>query len=141
MQCLNVDLGDRSYPIYIGSGLFDSSDLLVSHIKGRQVCIVTDDTVAPLYLCNLERVLHGFKVTKVILPTGEAFKNWATLQQIFDALLNDRHDRRTTLIALGGGVIGDAVSSRLVCWRQDRHQSSRRQKHDRRVLSAAGCAN
>tara|TARA_R110000764_G_scaffold33224_5_gene74571 strand:- start:39937 stop:41016 length:1080 start_codon:yes stop_codon:yes gene_type:complete len=118
MQCLNVDLGDRSYPIYIGSGLFDSSDLLVSHIKGRQVCIVTDDTVAPLYLCNLERVLHGFKVTKVILPTGEAFKNWATLQQIFDALLNDRHDRRTTLIALGGGVIGDMTGFAAACYQR-----------------------
>lgn len=118
MQCLNVDLGDRSYPIYIGAGLFQSPALLTAHIKGKQVCIVTDDTVAPLYLGALEAVLQGYKVTRVILPTGEAFKNWATLQQIFDALLADRHDRRTTLIALGGGVIGDMTGFAASCYQR-----------------------
>lgn len=107
MQCLNVDLADRSYPIYIGSGLMARAELFSRHIAGRQVCIVTDDTVAPLYLEPLQRLLSDYKVTVVVLPTGEAYKNWATLQQIFDALLAARHDRRTTLIALGGGVIGD----------------------------------
>ena len=107
MQVLNVDLGDRSYPIYIGSGLMAQAEMFARHIGGRQVCIVTDDTVAPLYLESLQQVLSDYKVTSVVLPTGEAYKNWATLQQIFDALLAERHDRRTTLIALGGGVIGD----------------------------------
>ncbi|MEL0168406.1 MAG: 3-dehydroquinate synthase [Pseudomonadaceae bacterium] len=107
MQCLNVDLADRSYPIYVGSGLLAQAELFARHIAGRQVCIVTDDTVAPLYLDSLKQVLAGYQVISVILPTGEAFKNWSTLQQIFDALLAARHDRRTTLIALGGGVIGD----------------------------------
>ena len=107
MQCLNVDLADRSYPIYIGADLMAQTELFARHIGGRQVCIVTDDTVAPLYLESLQQVLSDYKVTSVILPTGEAYKTWATLQQIFDALLAARHDRRTTLIALGGGVIGD----------------------------------
>lgn len=107
MQCLNVDLADRSYPIYVGSGLLAQAELFARHIAGRQVCIVTDDTVAPLYLDALKQVLTGYQVISVVLPTGEAFKNWSTLQQIFDALLVARHDRRTTLIALGGGVIGD----------------------------------
>tara|TARA_R110002124_G_scaffold119551_1_gene277355 strand:+ start:1717 stop:2796 length:1080 start_codon:yes stop_codon:yes gene_type:complete len=118
MQCLNVDLGDRSYPIYIGSGLFEKPGLLASHIKGKQVCIVTDDTVAPLYLDALESALSGYRITRVILPTGEAFKNWTTLQQIFDALLTDRHDRRTTLIALGGGVIGDMTGFAAACYQR-----------------------
>ncbi|MEH6563830.1 MAG: 3-dehydroquinate synthase [Halopseudomonas sp.] len=118
MQCLNVDLGDRSYPIYIGAGLFENPDLLVAHIKGKQVCIVTDDTVAPLYLNALEQTLHGYKLTSVVLPTGEAYKNWATLQQIFDALLSERHDRRTTLIALGGGVIGDMTGFAAACYQR-----------------------
>ena len=118
MQCLNVDLGDRSYPIYIGSGLFEKPGLLASHIKGKQVCIVTDDTVAPLYLDALESALSGYRITRVILPTGEAFKNWTTLQQIFDALLTERHDRRTTLIALGGGVIGDMTGFAAACYQR-----------------------
>ena len=107
MQCLNVDLADRSYPIYIGAGLMAQPELLTRHISGRQVCIVTDDTVAPLYLDALRSLLADYKVSSVVLPTGEAYKNWATLQQIFDVLLAERHDRRTTLIALGGGVIGE----------------------------------
>src|SRR5690554_3782485 len=107
MQQLTVDLGDRSYPIHIGSGLLDQAELLKPHIAGRQVCVVTDDTVAPLYLERLRRTLSDYSLLSVVLPTGEAFKNWATLQRSFDALLGARHDRRTTLIALGGGVIGD----------------------------------
>lgn len=118
MQCLNVDLGDRSYPIHIGSGLLESPDLLIAKIKGKQVCIVTDDTVGPLYLGALEAALQGYRVTTVTLPTGEAFKNWATLQQIFDALLADRHDRSTTLIALGGGVIGDMTGFAAACYQR-----------------------
>ncbi|MEH6491553.1 3-dehydroquinate synthase [Halopseudomonas sp.] len=118
MQCLNVDLGDRGYPIYIGAGLLEGPDLLTPHIAGKRVCIVTDDTVAPLYLPMLEAALAAYQITRVVLPTGEAFKNWATLQQIFDALLRDRHDRRTTLIALGGGVIGDMTGFAAACYQR-----------------------
>ncbi|SER37412.1 3-dehydroquinate synthase [Halopseudomonas bauzanensis] len=118
MQQLTVNLDDRSYPIHIGSGLLDRVELLAPHIAGRQVCIVTDDTVAPLYLERLTRTLVDYAVLPVVLPTGEAFKNWATLQQIFDALLAARHDRRTTLIALGGGVIGDMTGFAAACYQR-----------------------
>src|SRR5690606_41995595 len=115
MQQLTVDLGDRSYPIHIGVVLLAQAVLRKRHIAGRQVCVVTDDTVAPLYLERLRRTLSDYSLLSVVLPTGEAFKSWATLQQIFDALLGGRHDRRTTLIALGGGVIGDITGVAAAC--------------------------
>ncbi len=118
MQQLTVNLDDRSYPIHIGAGLLGQIDLLAPHIAGKQVCIVTDDTVAPLYLERLCQTLAGYSLLPVVLPTGEAFKNWSTLQQIFDALLNARHDRRTTLIALGGGVIGDMTGFAAACYQR-----------------------
>lgn len=107
MQTLQVDLGERSYPIMIGAQLIDNGELLARHIRGKQVAIVTNDTVAPLYLERLSRCLGDFSLTPIVLPDGEAHKNWQTLQLIFDALLTARHDRNTTIIALGGGVIGD----------------------------------
>ncbi|HCP53604.1 MAG TPA: 3-dehydroquinate synthase, partial [Pseudomonas sp.] len=113
-----VDLGERTYPIYIGSGLMARADLLAAHIVGRQVAIVTNETVAPLYLQALKQSLAGYSVTEVILPDGEAFKNWETLQLIFDGLLGARHDRRTTVIALGGGVIGDMAGFAAACYQR-----------------------
>lgn len=107
MQQLKVDLGDRSYPIYVGAGLLNSSELVQRHVRGSQVCIVTDDTVAPLYLDQAKAVLKGSQLITVVLPTGEAYKNWQVMQQIFDALLAARFDRGCTLVALGGGVVGD----------------------------------
>lgn len=118
MQQLTVELGDRSYPIFIGSGLLEQRELFTPHIAGKQVCVVTDDTVAPLYLETLRNTLEGYQLISVTLPTGEAYKNWATLQQIFDALLAARHDRRTTLIALGGGVIGDMTGFAAACYQR-----------------------
>ncbi len=107
MQTLHVDLGERSYPILIGEQLIDRGELLSRHIRGKQVAIVTNDTVAPLYLERLSRSLSEYGTIPVVLPDGEAYKNWQTLQSIFDALLAARLDRNTTIIALGGGVIGD----------------------------------
>lgn len=107
MRTLQVDLGDRSYPIHIGSGLLAVRELIAPHIAGRQVAVVTNETVAPLYLQQLIDTLYGFTVLPIVLPDGEEFKTWEVLQRIFDALLEARHDRKTTLIALGGGVIGD----------------------------------
>lgn len=118
MQTLHVDLGERSYPIYIGAELLARSDLLATHIVGRQVAIVTNETVAPLYLSALERALDGYALTSVVLPDGEAFKTWETLQLIFDGLLSARHDRRTTVIALGGGVIGDMAGFAAACYQR-----------------------
>jgi 3-dehydroquinate synthase len=107
MQTLQVDLGERSYPIHIGEGLLDRLELFSDKIRGRQVAVVTNETVAPLYLDRLTRTLSNYAVTPVVLPDGEEHKNWQTLQLIFDALLGARHDRNTTIIALGGGVVGD----------------------------------
>ena len=106
MQSLNVDLGDRSYPIHIGDAILDPA-LITPHIAGKQVMVVTNDTIAPLYLDKLKSILSGFQVDEVILPDGEAYKDLTHLNLIFDALLAKRHNRTTTLIALGGGVVGD----------------------------------
>ncbi|MGB4811710.1 MAG: 3-dehydroquinate synthase [Methylophilaceae bacterium] len=109
MQTLNVSLADRSYPIHIGKGLLTNVDLLLPHLKRKSVAIVTNTTVAPLYLDQLSKALQvcDVKVISIILPDGEAYKNTETLNKIYDALLQNRCERSTTLIALGGGVIGD----------------------------------
>jgi 3-dehydroquinate synthase len=107
MQTLAVDLGDRSYPIYIGSDLLSNPDVYAPHIHGKQVMIVTNDVVAPIYLEDIKKALKGYRVDTVILPDGESHKDLTTLNKIFDALLEHRHNRTTTLIALGGGVVGD----------------------------------
>jgi 3-dehydroquinate synthase len=107
MKTLHVDLGERSYPIYIGSGLLGQSDLIAPHLKGRQVLVVTNDTIAPLYLDRLLNSLGKHQVATVILPDGEQYKTLEVTQRIFDALLEARMGRDTLLIALGGGVIGD----------------------------------
>jgi 3-dehydroquinate synthase len=109
MQTLTVDLGDRAYPIHIGQSLLSQVDLLLPHLKRKQVAIITNTTVAPLYLEKLSKPLEaaGVNVLPVILPDGEQYKNSDTLNLIYDALLAHRCERSTTLIALGGGVIGD----------------------------------
>ncbi|MDR5758309.1 3-dehydroquinate synthase [Caballeronia sp. LZ035] len=106
---VSVELGERAYPIHIGAGLIGRTELFAPHIKGASVAIVTNSTVDPLYGEQLRAALAplGKKVTTVVLPDGEAYKNWETLNLIFDALLTERADRKTTLIALGGGVVGD----------------------------------
>ncbi|MES2900525.1 MAG: iron-containing alcohol dehydrogenase, partial [Pseudomonadota bacterium] len=106
---LNVDLGERSYPIAIGAGLLGDPSLLLPHIGGARVAIVTNTTVAPLYLERVSAALRtgGKQVLEIVLPDGEEHKNWSSLMQVFDALLANKCDRKTTLVALGGGVIGD----------------------------------
>ena len=106
-KILNVELGDKSYPIYIGIDLLSMKSLFVDQIQGRQVMIVTNKTIAPFYLDKLTSILDGFNVQSVILPDGEEFKKLETLNKVFDALLEAKFDRTSTLIALGGGVIGD----------------------------------
>ncbi len=107
VRTLNVELGDRSYPIYIGPGLIGDPARYRPHIGGSEVMIVTNDTVAPLYLAQVRSALEGYRIAEVILPDGEVYKDLATWNRIFDALLAQRFGRRCTLIALGGGVIGD----------------------------------
>ena len=109
MQTLTVDLGDRSYPIHIGTGLLDRVDLITPYLAQKRVAVVTNTIVGPLYLERLSRTLEsaGVSVLPIVLPDGEEYKDWETLNLIFDALLQNRAERKTTLIALGGGVIGD----------------------------------
>lgn len=107
---LRVDLGDRSYPIVIGAGVLDDAALWRG--TGASVAVVvTNENVAPLYLARLceTLALAGKQVQEVLLPDGEEFKTWETLNRIFDALLEQRRDRKTCLVALGGGVIGDVT--------------------------------
>ena len=109
---LTVELGDRSYPIYIGSGLLQQAQLLCPHIAGKQVMVVTNSTIAPLYLQTVldglqSLQIDGLQVDNLVLDDGEQHKHLDTVSLIFDHLLQQRHNRTTTLIALGGGVIGD----------------------------------
>lgn len=118
MKTLNVDLGDRSYPIFIGEGLLDQG-LMREHIRGKQVMIVSNETVAPLYLERLQASLgEGYQIDTVILPDGEQYKNLDQINTIFDRLLTCRHNRTTTLIALGGGVIGDMTGFAAACYQR-----------------------
>ena len=107
MQTLNVDLGDRSYPIYIGKDLLGKKELVESYVTGQQVMIVSNVTVAPLYLEKVKALFSKFDVHEVILPDGEQYKNLDTVNLIFNALLENRFERKCTLVALGGGVVGD----------------------------------
>jgi len=109
MRKLNVALGDRSYPILIGRGLLDRGDLIAERLRTPKVAIVTNDVVAPLYLPRIESALNAQKVafTSVVLPDGERFKTLETLNKVFDGLLSSHCDRSTSVVALGGGVIGD----------------------------------
>jgi len=106
---LNVDLGERSYPIYIGSELLDQADLIARHIHGQSALIVSNDTVAPLYLEAVQRALDSKQIRqdKIIIADGEQHKTMASVESILDLLISSRHDRSSTIIALGGGVIGD----------------------------------
>ena len=106
---LNVELGERSYPITIGPKLLDDAALLGRHIDGGKAAIVTNTTVAPLYLERVAGALRaaGREVVEIVLPDGEEHKNWQSLNLVFDALLQHKCDRKTTIVALGGGVIGD----------------------------------
>jgi len=110
MQTLNVGLAERSYPIHIGQNLIASHvELLLQHIPKKRVCIISNTTVAPLYLETLSSVLiaNGVQVQSIILADGEQYKNSESLNTIYDALLRERCERNTPIIALGGGVIGD----------------------------------
>ena len=105
---LMVDAPSHRYPIYIGSGIFADFALLKAHI-GKKVAIVTNDVVAPLYLDTLQNALrdNGVAAFAIVLPDGEQHKNHASLNAIYDGLLRHHADRKTTIIALGGGVVGD----------------------------------
>jgi 3-dehydroquinate synthase len=118
MKTLLVELGDRSYPIYIGSNLLSQANLYTQHIKAKQVIVVTNLTIAPLYLDKILNNLAGFDVETVILPDGEQFKTLEYVERIFDKLLVSKFSRNATLIALGGGVIGDMGGFAAACYQR-----------------------
>ena len=120
MQTLTVSLAERSYPIHIGPGLLERGDLIAPHFKQKKALVVTNTTVAPLYLERLATTLAaiGIEVASVVLPDGEQYKTWETLNTIFDALLAGRSERGTTLVALGGGVIGDMGGFAAACYQR-----------------------
>ncbi|WP_341676635.1 3-dehydroquinate synthase [Niveibacterium sp. SC-1] len=109
MRSVEVNLGSRAYPIRIGRALLGQGELLLPYLKTRKAVIVSNEVVAPLYADTLQSALEavGVKATRIVLPDGEAHKDWPALNQIFDALLSQHAERSTTLIALGGGVTGD----------------------------------
>ena len=107
MKTLTVNLGDRSYPIYIGVELLQDSALIQKHIQTKAVCIVSNTTVSKLYLSELKKSLNHCRVIEVILEDGEQFKNADSLNQIYTALLDNKFNRDSTIVALGGGVVGD----------------------------------
>jgi 3-dehydroquinate synthase len=107
MKSMQVELGDRSYPIHIGTGLLRRPDLVLPCLRGKQALIVTNETVASLYLDKARALFPDIRLDTLVLPDGERYKNLETLDKIYDALLAKKHSRQTTLVALGGGVIGD----------------------------------
>jgi len=118
MKTLQVLLADRSYPIYIGENLLSQAELLSRYIKGNEVLVVTNTTIAPLYLQQVVDSLTAFHCESVILPDGEEFKNIDILNHIFDKLLQEKFSRKVTLIALGGGVIGDMTGFAAACYQR-----------------------
>ncbi|MGV2870521.1 3-dehydroquinate synthase [Colwellia sp. E150_009] len=118
MPTLNLDLGLRSYPIYIDSGLLDNETLFSKHIRAKRVCIVTNTIVAPLYLDKIKAKLVNYELDEIILPDGEAEKSLANFERIMSHLLANEHGRDSTLIALGGGVIGDITGFAAACYQR-----------------------
>ncbi len=118
MKKIQVELGNRSYPIYIGSNLLNKPELYTQHIKAKQVLVVTNTTIAPLYLDKVLKNLVNYDVETVLLPDGEQFKTLEYVTHIFDKLLASKFSRNATLIALGGGVIGDMGGFAAACYQR-----------------------
>jgi len=117
MQKLDVSLAERGYPIYIGGGLLKEG-LIRRHVRGNQVMVVSNETIAPLYLDAITADLSDLQCDTLVLPDGEQHKTMATLERILDALMANRHSRTTTLVALGGGVVGDMVGFAAACYQR-----------------------
>lgn len=115
---MQVDLGARSYPIYIGADLLAGTDLLKEHVHSKQVMVVTNDTIAPLYLQKTLNALTGLDVKSIILPDGEQYKTLDALASVFDKLMEYKFSRNATLVALGGGVIGDVGGFAAACYQR-----------------------
>ncbi len=118
MDTLDIDLGPRSYPILIGPGLIANRELLVRHVGARDLLLVSNDTVAPLYAPRLASALDGLKFRQCILPDGEQYKTLATMARVLDALVEGRYNRDCAVLALGGGVVGDIAGFAAACYQR-----------------------
>lgn len=115
---VDIDLGERSYPILIGPHLLEDDELLSEHIAARNLLIVTNETIAPLYLRPLETALKQKRTASVVLPDGEQYKTFETMMLIIDALVKERMNRDAAVVALGGGVIGDMAGFAAACYQR-----------------------
>lgn len=115
---MRVNLAQCAYSVYIGHSVFTQKALWQKLITGSQICIVTNETIAPLYLSQLTSLFSEYQCDTMILPDGEAHKNFEQWQKIFDALIERHHKRNTTLVALGGGVIGDITGFAAACYQR-----------------------
>ena len=115
---LEVDLGERSYPILIGAGLLRRAEILVPYLRGNQAMVITNETVAPLYLEALRAALGDVRTDVFELEDGERFKTLESYARILDALMERRHTRSTTIVALGGGVVGDMAGFAAATWQR-----------------------
>ncbi|MCJ7451506.1 MAG: 3-dehydroquinate synthase [Steroidobacteraceae bacterium] len=118
MQRLSIDLGARSYPILIGPGLLEDGDVLSELVPARDVMVVSNDVVAPLYLARLVRALGDRRVETALLPDGERYKTLETMGRVLDALVAARMNRDACVLALGGGVIGDVAGFAAACYQR-----------------------
>jgi 3-dehydroquinate synthase len=118
MRRIEVALGERTYPIYIGDSLLGHRELLEPHLPGNQVLVVTNDTVAPLYADTACAGFAGREVRRLVLPDGEAHKTLATFERVLDALLEARFSRDCAVAALGGGVVGDLAGFAAACYQR-----------------------
>jgi 3-dehydroquinate synthase len=122
MHTLHVDLGERTYPVYIGRDLLADNNLLAQHVAGSQVVIVSNETVAPLYVERVRSALGARRlITEVVLPDGEQYKTLDTLSFVFDRVMADGHSRNTTFVAVGGGVVGDITGFAAACYQRGVH--------------------
>lgn len=118
MHALNVPLGDRTYPVLIGRGLLGRAEVLAPYLDGRQVLVVTNEIVAPLWLKPLRAALADYELAVHVLPDGEEQKSLETLGLLFDVLAEHHFNRDATVLALGGGVIGDVAGFTAACWQR-----------------------
>lgn len=119
MHTLHVELGERTYPVYIGRDLLSDDTLLAQHIAGSQVVVISNETIAPLYAERVRAALGERQlITEIVLSDGEQYKSLDTLSDIFDRVMADKHSRNTTFIALGGGVVGDITGFAAACYQR-----------------------
>ena len=118
MKTINVNLADRSYPVFIDSGTLSRPELIGPYVAGDEVFVVTNDTVAPLYLSLCRQLFRSFRTETLVLPDGERYKTLDTAGQIFSALIAHCYSRQSTLVALGGGVIGDLTGFAAACYQR-----------------------